>query len=575
MKLKTSFFNGTVLKKDITRFMPVWAIYTIGLVMFQMLRMGTDSEPIYRACNMASYQIHSMAVVTFLYAGSCAVTLFGDLYVPRMCNALHAMPMRREGWFLTHTVAGLLFGLIPNLLAALVTVPMLESYYYVAFLWLGGVMLQYVFFFGLALLCVMCAGSRLGMVACYAIANFFSMFIYGLVNTFYIPLLYGVVLNSKPLELLCPVWQITSSPLIETVYPYPTSGPVIDSFVSSAWNYLFVLAGLGVVFAVAAMLLYRRRQLERAGDFLALPALSPVFLLIITLGNGMIFYLFASLFGTSTGSSYPFLFVGMAVGYFVGRMLLERSVKVFRPKSVLGFVVVCVLMGASLGVTRLDPLNLVTRVPVEDQIESCSLDDQVWDSRHKFTSDPMEIHKIVELHEQLCREQPTQEGDTTYNSGFNTVQINIVYSLTDGSRMERSYPVTTRTEAGRQVAEYLSSWQNLLGCDDLSELAPKIHGPRFVLWNENYNAVEYELPREELMPLLEAIKADSEEGTLVTSRFLNETTAVVANIDMYVEEPEANPDDSTEWIRVDVNEKCVHTMEILRRIAEVQPPITY
>ena len=33
MKSRTSFFNGTVLKKDITRFAPVWALHTVFLLL--------------------------------------------------------------------------------------------------------------------------------------------------------------------------------------------------------------------------------------------------------------------------------------------------------------------------------------------------------------------------------------------------------------------------------------------------------------------------------------------------------------------------------------------------------------
>ena len=37
MKLKTPYFNPTVLKKDITRFAPVWALYTIFLLIYVIL----------------------------------------------------------------------------------------------------------------------------------------------------------------------------------------------------------------------------------------------------------------------------------------------------------------------------------------------------------------------------------------------------------------------------------------------------------------------------------------------------------------------------------------------------------
>ena len=35
-----------------------------------------------------------------------ALVLFGDLDNPRMCNALHALPLRRETWFFSHAAAG-------------------------------------------------------------------------------------------------------------------------------------------------------------------------------------------------------------------------------------------------------------------------------------------------------------------------------------------------------------------------------------------------------------------------------------------------------------------------------------
>ena len=36
MKSKTSFFNATVFRKDITRFAPLWALYLIGGMLFSL-----------------------------------------------------------------------------------------------------------------------------------------------------------------------------------------------------------------------------------------------------------------------------------------------------------------------------------------------------------------------------------------------------------------------------------------------------------------------------------------------------------------------------------------------------------
>ena len=117
MKSRTSYFNGTVLKKDLTRFAPVWALY--GVFLLLCLTLLFDEEPGRMARSLMDL-FSGMSLVNLLYAGLCAALLFGDLFNSRLCNALHALPMRREGWFLTHVTAGLLFCLIPcGLVAAL------------------------------------------------------------------------------------------------------------------------------------------------------------------------------------------------------------------------------------------------------------------------------------------------------------------------------------------------------------------------------------------------------------------------------------------------------------------------
>ena len=116
MKSRTSFFNGSVLKKDITRFAPVWAIYALFLLGDFLTGARNDQKEIL-AASLAD-MMRTMSVVNLLYGGVCANMLFGDLFQSRMCNALHSMPMRREGWFLTHVVAGLLFSFVPNVVAA-------------------------------------------------------------------------------------------------------------------------------------------------------------------------------------------------------------------------------------------------------------------------------------------------------------------------------------------------------------------------------------------------------------------------------------------------------------------------
>ena len=136
MKSRTSFFNKTVFKKDLTRFAPAWGVCTI-LMLLALISMADRSYAYYRLQNVRD-SITVMSWLNLIYAAVVAQLLFGDLFQSRMCNALHALPLRRESWFGTHVVSGMAFSLLPNLVIALLGLPILrlETGWSAVFWWL-------------------------------------------------------------------------------------------------------------------------------------------------------------------------------------------------------------------------------------------------------------------------------------------------------------------------------------------------------------------------------------------------------------------------------------------------------
>ena len=163
MKLQTSYFNTTVLKKNLTRFAPVWVLYAI----FWLIILSTNLVQKNYITNLGNWLDLSsfMGAFNMLYAGLCALVLFSDLWNTRICNALHAMPMRREGWLLTHSISALLFALIPYVIAFSYTLALLPTHWDLALIWLGISLVQFIFFFGLAAFCSLCAAECTGSVA--------------------------------------------------------------------------------------------------------------------------------------------------------------------------------------------------------------------------------------------------------------------------------------------------------------------------------------------------------------------------------------------------------------------------
>ena len=66
MKLRTSFFNPTAFKKDATRFAPVWALYTLFLLLM-MTAVLSEKGDYWRASNIAAL-LGTTAVLEMGYA---------------------------------------------------------------------------------------------------------------------------------------------------------------------------------------------------------------------------------------------------------------------------------------------------------------------------------------------------------------------------------------------------------------------------------------------------------------------------------------------------------------------------
>ena len=221
MRSKTSCFNKTVFRKNLLRFAPVWGVYTLCLVVGILILYGNGGtmKNFHFAYHM-SQLVEIMAVVNLVYAPIVAQLLFGDLYSSRMCNMLHAFPLRRENWFVTHMVSGVAFSLMPTLIMALLATPLLADSMFegaVSLAWwiFLASNLQFVCFFGMAVFCVMVVGNRFTMLAAYGLLNAGAMIAGWLVDTVYTPMLYGVITPVQLVHNLTPVYHMTNLPYIQ------------------------------------------------------------------------------------------------------------------------------------------------------------------------------------------------------------------------------------------------------------------------------------------------------------------------------------------------------------------------
>ena len=456
MKSRISCFDTATFKKDITRFVPLWALYAVGLL---LIMLSTISGTLWtHPVRLLDTSLEALSLANLLYGALCAQLLFGELFNSRLCNALHAMPVTRSARFVSHICAGLLFAFVPNLLVSLLMMPYLGQFWYSALLWLGAICLQYVFFFGVGVLSVMCTGSRFAMVVVYAIINFLSLVVYWFAEVIFLPMMNGVLVDENTFLLFCPVsYLVSNSDYIQFSYTTPDryyiggGNYLNEKFVGfgEGWIYLFILAAIGIDALAGALLLYRRRKLESAGDFMAVKWLSPIFLVLYTLCAGAFLSIFGELFGN--GQYIVFLIAGLIIGFFTGRMLLERTIRVFRKKNFLQLGILTVAMLLSLWVVHTDLLGIVSYVPDPQDVAYV-----VYDSRDAYNvecTDMGSIEKICEIH------QLAADDYCDRTCGRAHLYFNIEYHMKDGRVILRQYYLCSGSTA-HGLAETLPKKQN-------------------------------------------------------------------------------------------------------------------
>ena len=483
MRSATSYFNFTLFRKNLSRFWPIWGLY--GLIWLVLLPIGllTDGDylTLARARLIPLQYLDGMSTALFLAAGFgilCAMAVFSYLYSSRSVGLLHALPMRREGLFLTNYLSGLAFLVLPNLavffLSLLVEAAFGVLVFSSLFVWLVTACFYCLFFYSFAVFCAMFTGHILALPAFYGILNFLVMGLCFLVNDMAQRFLFGFT-GAAWMETLglylTPVAYLASG--VRVSY-YDGPAPSYDqvAFLSGLGR-VFLVGLIGLVLAALALAVYRRRQLETAGDVVSVAWVRPVFrygvafCCAIALGN-----LFDSIFDRLLpDGAWTLLFWMLlwgAFGCFVAVMLLRKTFWVFK-SSWKGCCVFLACLAAAMCLMELDGFGFESRVPDPARVQTayvvnvrtCPSDDAGW--VRLTADDPETIALVTQLHRQIVSEKARLEDDQNmYVSGYTTdadgvdVQtedwkdVRLSYVMTDGDVMYRDYTVPV---TGEELAE--------------------------------------------------------------------------------------------------------------------------
>lgn len=466
MKSKTSFFNPGVCRNLLRRCWPLWTAWTVLLLFLlpvSLTRLSGFVSPESRDMNRAVLDCAEyMIPLSFGMAILTAMCMFSYLYNTRSCGLMNSLPIRRETAFGT----AYLTGLVPMLAAEVLVFALTAAFYggrgvtmTNLLRWLLAALLSSLAFYGVAVFCAMLTGSLFILPLVYAVLSFAAWVAESCLHEILGALIYGFPNGGK-------VWISWLSPPVALMNRVSVGlRQENDGWQLFGLSALAAYAGVGLVLSFLALLLYKKRQMECAGDTVAFPILKPVFRYCMAFGTAVVF---ASLvYSLLLGGSFhgrtaalvllALLLLGAGLGWYAAEMLIRRTVRVF-PGKWKGLALVCaVLCVLTLG-AEFDLTGFERRVPEPEQVERL----HIIRGRGITLQQPENIREATELHRRLVEHKSLHEGEI-HEAG---VRINLQYILKDGRMLERSYYFAFFEP---EEPEDLIAWETLLNCPEAQE----------------------------------------------------------------------------------------------------------
>lgn len=553
MRSGTSFFNKTIFMKNVRRFWPLWTIYLIILLLFipvnlaNSYRYSVDPSGMSSAFSVIRNAQSFCMVLIPIFSGISALSVFSYLYNSKSAGMMASLPIKRGAMFFTNYISGLVWACAANLIVFLAAAAAGASYgmpVIEALLgWLGINTLLVLFYYGLACFCAVLTGSIVTMPPLYAVINFTAVAVELTVDEILNICLYGISLSGNlVLKFLSPVvmlWDKKVS-LIDTA-----TGAIVNTWALSSKDYTgikvffegagayAVYAAVGIVFAVLAGMIFRRRHMETASDVVAVKPLRPLFRYCMTFGCALVLgvVLYSTAFPRMSAEKEAIyltllMVTGGFIGYFASEMMMQKSFRVFRGRW-RGFIISALIIVVLMTAVDTDIFGLEKYVPGAESIESIDIfaDDEMR------IIQPGNIKKTLELHRSLINNKKLYE--TAQDNGikelmnegesYGSQRVSLEYMLKSGRVVTRTYiiPVSDR------LLKEPGSDANLLDSIVNSEEAIKARKSTAVAINEKniYSAgifgiskdgrqIDTELSKNQALELYDCILKDMDEGTI-------------------------------------------------------------
>ncbi len=459
MTSKASSSNKLIHKgfffSDLKRFWWVSALYTIALLLimpvYHLLQSTSEENKwawngLKESLNFLPGYSEFQLILIYFVPVFLAVLLFMYLHSGRATATIHSLPVTRNQLFFTHCAAGIMLLTVPVIITGLALMAvqqttLLRDIYSVGNIlsWMGYTWLFNMLFFALTVFVGMFSGNPItqGVFTYILIALPYGL--YELLRYNLSLLLFGYS-NANLHQNL-----IDSLPIYALLSAYVGEGRFTGGHIAGA---LIITA---IIFALA-LLSYRARKLEAAGDVVTFSIVRPIFKYGVTI---CFMLLVGAYFASVSEESlavlvFGYLF-GSFLGYVIAEMLLKKSFRIWR-RGYKGYLAYALIVVVALFAVQSDVFGFVHRVPDPGDVEEVYFGPTIhtWVQMHKSTNDasgsewelngdmsgwvfkaPENISHIADLHSQIILEEDHEGSRSQF----------IVYSLKNGKNLVRQYTI--------------------------------------------------------------------------------------------------------------------------------------
>lgn len=381
-----------------------------------------------------------------------AMLMMSFFHKPAKALAMHSQPYSRAKLFNSHVLAGWIMCILPVFLMAMLYLNFMKDIYTFedVIRWLASSIGIITFFYGMYIF----AGSLTGNSAMHLLLSglFFVIVpvLLILVSTYCESYINGFV--SLP-DYVSDAMRCFN-PLIMML----TEGMNNVAAVRTTITYLI----LGLLFIGAGSMAYRLAKLENVGDSIIFRTVEEIITyLVVFVGMTIFGFFFQSFDESSKGVLILGMVTGTLISFFITKVVMARSVKIFNLKNLKSLVIYVVIAAVFTAFTVYDISGISRRLPKLEQIRSVNceymfdgyeMDYFAYGSFRELSdvaeiTSPTVIGKVYQLHKYIiendlpCELQRAARYDM-YDSEGQTVPIEYVsfeYEYKNGSEFKRRF----------------------------------------------------------------------------------------------------------------------------------------